>query len=162
MAILAAVVGAFFLGHCNKPQPKVVTQTVYKDRVVTQTVEKKVEVKGETRQILVYRDRVVHKDGTVEEKTETHETVGKQERVSDDTKGHSDSVSQGTTTVTKSDAPRWHAMVGAGMTFEKTPSLRLMGEVDYRFAGPFVVGLLLEGDTQAKNLEGFVTLGVTF
>jgi len=145
----AACVAAFLVGRGCTPAPTVQEKIVYQDREVIKTVvvEKKVEVKGETR--VVTRDRVVYANGeTREHEVERTETKTKTETKTDKT----DEVSV-EKTISKVEErafdsrPRWHAslLAGADLAPAWQPiagagPLTLGAHVEYRPVGPLWVG----------------------
>lgn len=169
-AVAALALACLVAGRCSAPKSKTitVTQVQWKERVVTQVVEKKVEQKDEVKTMVVYRDRVTHKDGTVEDKTETHETVGIEDRNTDNVSAQQIVVASGaqkTTTVKTSDAPRLHVAALIGSPLSPTgPELVVGAAADYRILGPITVGAWMHVDPSNKSLNpvGGLSFGVTF
>lgn len=167
-ALAGLATALFFAGRYSAPKPTVTvrTEVQWKDRVVTQVVEKQTSVTDQAKTVIVYRDRVVHRDGTVEDKTETRETTGTETRLTDDKTGTETATSEGTqhqTVTIKQDAPRvsLNALVGSPLSLT-SPALEFGASGSYRFLGPFTVGGWFLVDPQGGHAQVGVSLGVTF
>lgn len=151
---LALIIAAFAVGRFTVSPVetlKIEEKIVYQDREVIKEVlvEKKVEVKGETR--VVVRDRYVYPDGTIHEheeekhdtKTDTRTDTEKVKEVIKEVKVIEERIVEKII-----DArPHWRASLLAGAdinpAWQPIPGagpLTLGAHVEYRPAGPFWVG----------------------
>lgn len=177
VAAVALISAAFLGGRCSVPRPTVKTVTQvqtrveYRDRVVTQTVEHKAEQKTETKTVVVFRDRVVHKDGTSETKEEIRQVSGLVDVTADSQKTKSTAehheVSEGKTSTSVSvDAPRWFAGLNLGVPVSlRAPYVGLpfiVVHADYRFFGPLSVGAWGSFDVKGNNPALGLSIGVGF
>lgn len=139
-AAALALIVAFAAGRFTAAKPDVKTV----EHVVAQKVEVKAEQKVEQKDthtaqtVIVYRDRVVHTDGTVENKSQTVTTTGTDTHVTEH-----DATTDTTHAATTSDRnqtvssyrPEWHVGVLAGFEpLHMSPQL----------AGPFALGAQVE------------------
>lgn len=158
------VVAAFLYGRFSrKPPMQIVTVTQWKERVVTQTVEKKAETK--TRTVVVYRDRIRKPDGTVETKEEVHEADGSKETDATATKSANTKTEAQKVTVTPV-APKWHVAAGIGMPIDLrsplSPTSFFLVDVSRQIIGPFSIGVWGTLDVNGKNPTLGLSAGVSF
>jgi hypothetical protein len=163
LLVVLALVGAFVAGRFSAPlqvQTIDVVKVAFQDREVVREVVKVEKAKAETK--IVWRDRIVTKDGTVTvrevEKTDTKtDTVrtGEGVKVSDRV---SSSESSHTQTVTL--RPKWRVGLQVGAAWPK-PLLPIAGplvlglQVDYRIVGGLTAGVWL-------NTFGAAGVGLSF
>lgn len=170
-AAAALLVAAFVGGRWSVPKPttKVETRVEYRDRVVTQIVEKKADDRQTAKTVVVYRDRVTHKDGTIEEKTSVQKTQGTAEHHTDGIDTTTTATRAGTETSTKTVTaapPAWSVSVSLGVPvalkapFVGTPFV--VGEVDRRVWGPLYLGAWGSVDIHGKNPVAGLSMGVAF
>lgn len=156
-AVLLALVGAFSAGRFSAPlktETRDVERVVFKDKVVE--VEKVVTVREAARveTKIVWRDRVILKDGTVTEHEVEKTADAETSKVSvvDNTERTAtlsgERVTEHTTTVTLRPSWRVALLAGASLHGALLPiastgpvSLVLGVEVDYRIVGGLSVGL---------------------
>lgn len=160
---LTVLTGTFAVGRHTAPKPTVTVQTV--ERVVTKTVTVQAEAKEVKvlKTVVVYRDRIVHKDGTVETKTESHSTSGSDTKQTD-TKGITSSASTDVTqrlTITTAQ-PNWHLALLAGSPVSLSPALRFGASVERRVLGPFYIGAWALVGPSGGSPEGGLSIGVSF
>lgn len=177
LLVVLALVAAFLAGRysARKPDVKVVTHTVTQ-QVETKTTQATTEhaqdeVKHEVKTIVVYRDRISHPDGTVEDKSETKETDGltSQDLQTTDQQVKVDDrklrVEKDDSTVTVS-TPRdnWHVSLFAGSPISLNPDLLVGASVERRILGPFYVGawVMVAPTERTLGPAGGVSLGVSF
>lgn len=141
--VIVALIAAYSAGRFGAPS-KIHTVDITHTVVKTVEVVKVVTVKGKTE--VVHVDRVITKEGEVRERIVTRtvevekKTDDRDKREDSDTKGKADSV-------TTNDAPRLTVMVLGGVdlspAWQPIPNagvLALGVGINYRVAGPFVVG----------------------
>lgn len=154
----ALLLASFAVGRYSAPKPSIKTVTV--ERVVTKEVKGEDKTLHETKTVVVYRDRIIHKDGTVEDKSETKTTVGL------DTKDHTTdavdtSTSKQATLEIKTSRADWHVGLLVG-TPVLTPSLLLGVQVERRILGPFYAGVWALNPTNGFKPTVGLSLGVVF
>lgn len=147
LGAIAALALAFSAGRFAAPakiHTVTVTQTVVKTEIKTVEVEKRVEAKAQ----VVYVDRIIYKDGTVHEKTETRiaETSTTDHASKTDEK-ESTKVAAKTEQIVSNDYPRLTVGLLGGYQFKSQVNLipqlgpfALGLTVQYRIAGPLQVG----------------------
>ena len=80
IAFVALILAAFAAGRFATPTKTVTVERIqWKDRVVTQVVEKQAEQKETVKTVVVYRDVIKHTDGSTETKSETRAVTGTQD-----------------------------------------------------------------------------------
>ena len=138
---LAAVAVAFVVGRVTAPvETRDVERVVFRDRVVEKVVEKAARV--ETR--IVYRDRVITRDGTVTE--HEVERTAEAEGATRDTSTVATSTGTAERSTVTLVRPSWRVGVLAGASVRE-PLLPIAGplvlgvEVDYRIAGGLSAGV---------------------
>lgn len=159
LALAAAFVGGRFSAPL-KVQERTVEKMVYQDRVVEKRVE--VQVAAKERVKVVFRDRVITKDGTVTEHevertdTDTHTTT----KV-DDAKVEVREVEK-IKEVVKSVTlrPDWRVSVAVGASLHEpfvpiAGPLVLGAEVDRRIVGGFSVGVWINTSGAAGGAASF-------
>jgi hypothetical protein len=162
-AVLLALVAAFVGGRFSAPLQVQTIDTVrveFRDRVV-ETI-KTVEVKAKAETKIVWRDRVIAKDGTVTEH-ETEKTASREDSVRNDAEKKTEDragVTEHTVEKTVTLRPSWRVglQVGASLRAPFVPiagPLVLGVSVDYRVVGGLTAGLWL-------NTFGAAGLGVAF
>ena len=169
IAFVALILAAFAAGRFATPTKTVTVERIqWKDRVVTQVVEKQAEQKETVKTVVVYRDVIKHTDGSTETKSETRAVTGTQDNTESAATTNTVATSEGTksTTVT-TDAPRrWSADIGIGMPLSlKAPLSQtpfIIGDVGYQFLGPFSIEVGLDADIKTWKPAAWVGLGVSF
>jgi hypothetical protein len=128
-ALAGALVVAFIGGRCSAPKPalpavtqKATSDTHQVEQKHAEAVEQKTAQKDEQKVIRVVRDRVTQKDGTVDDHTETTETIGTETHEAEATKTTNDDHTETTqhvetvTVVTPAPlAPKWFAGLDLGV-----------------------------------------------
>ncbi len=149
LAVVLVGVGAFSAGRFSAPhevETRDVEHVVFKDRVVEKLVTVEVKAKAETK--IVYRDRIVTKEGEIRERI-VERTDTKEDRKTDTvadrdakTEGTKDRESRQTVTLQH----KWRASLLAGASLAQ-PLVPLAGplvlgaEVDYRIVGGVSAGV---------------------
>ena len=164
-AVLAGIVltGTFAVGRYTAAKPTVTTKVV--ERVVTKTVTVQAEAKEVKRlqTIVIYRDRIVKKDGTVETKTESHTTTGSDSKETDTKSIHKNAdvdVSSQYSAVYAQ--PNWHLVALVGSPVSLSPALRFGALVERRVVGPFYLGAWALVGPSGLNPEAGLSIGVSF
>jgi hypothetical protein len=162
-AVLLALAAAFVGGRFSAPLQVKTIDTVrveYRDRVVETVKTVEVMAKAETK--IVYRDRVITKDGTITEH-ETERTATREDSVKNDqtekTEEHA-GVTERTVEKTVTLRPSWRVGLQVGASL-RAPFVPIAGplvlglQVDYRLVGGLTAGLWL-------NTYGAAGVGVSF
>ncbi len=142
---LAVGVGAFSAGRFSAPlkvETREIERVVFQDRVV----EKVVTVKAKAETKIVYRERVVTKDGTVTEReSERTDTKTDTAKNADTVAAHDGASERSAVTITTL-RPSWRVGVLVGAAYQQ-PLLPISGPLvvgalaEYRLVGGLWVGL---------------------
>lgn len=141
-AALALVV-SFAAGRFSAAKPAITTVTTAHAIVNTAVATVDQKTTHDTRTVVVYRDRVTHTDGTVEEKSETRAVSGETvtEHATKHASEHADTATVSAVTITPYQ-PRWNVSAMAGVdVLHITRPLVYGVSVDYRLIGPVTVGV---------------------
>lgn len=178
---LALLLVGFALGRHTAPAhvlkqtvTQTITNTVYKDRIVTQTHETVQKAEDKVRVVTVFRDRVVKADGSSEERTAVKaqtETASKAE-IAKLTARTEDKAQTQTQTITKTQTievdrrPNWNVSLLVGARpggFQLSPPFVAKPQfgiaANYRVLGPFTIGGYFLAPPSAT---GGLSLGVEF
>lgn len=124
----------------------------WKERVITQVVEKQAEQKETTKTLVVYRDIVKRPDGSSETKEETRQTTGIEDRITQDTATQTVKTLEGTKTAQSTTTTK---VGGSGQNWFLSASLGVPVSLRAPFAGtPFVIVDL------SRRIFGPLELGV--
>lgn len=176
-ALAAALLVAFVGGRCSVPRPTVTKTTVTDKHTVVQkhvdATEQKTSQKDVRKDVVVFDDKITHPDGTVEDKSETYETVGTEQKASDVTHvtadQHTDVTQHTVQTVTitpASKGPKWlvYADLGVPVALKKpyfgVPYV-VVG-IEHQIWGPLFAGPWVSIDVKGQNPAVGISVGVSF